>query len=119
MITSQKKFFFQLKTVGLEWLSTKWLRLLSLYLNNQIQCSLVFRCPSCENIPDIECSLASMVNVMFFFGSKIFTTGFFSIITLNISKAFCCFSDQINSAFFYLKFENCSVKSVYFGTYRL
>ena len=75
--------------------------------------------PSCDNIPDIEHSLASLVKVMSFFRSKIFTTGFFAIITFNLSKAFCCFSDQINSTFFFLKFANGSVRSVCFGTYCL
>ena len=78
----------------------------------------IIGCPS-DNIPDIECSLASEANVMSFFGSKIFTTDFFATITFNLSKAFHCFSDQINSTFFFLKFANSSVKSVYFGTYCL
>ena len=79
----------------------------------------IIGCPSCDNIPDIECSLASVVNVMSFFGVKIFTTGFFAIIIFILPKAFCYFSDQINSTFFFLKFANGSIKSVYFGTYRL
>ena len=36
---------------------------------------------------------------MCFFGSKIFTTGFFAIITFNLSKAFRCFSGLRNSTF--------------------
>ena len=79
----------------------------------------IIGCPSCDNILDIECSLASVVNVLSFFGSKIFSTSFFVMITFNLSKAFYRFSDQIISTFFFLKFANCSVKSVYFGTYRL
>ena len=79
----------------------------------------IIGCPSCDNIPDIECSFASVVNIKSFFWSKIFDTGFFTIITFNLSKAFFCFSDQINSTFFFLKFANSSVESVYFGTYRL
>ena len=71
--------------------------------------------PSCDNIANIECSLATVVNVMSFFGSKMFTSGFFAIITFNLTKAFCCFSDLINSTFFFLRF----VKSVYFGTYHM
>ena len=62
---------------------------------------------------------ASVVNVMFLFGSKIFTADFFAVITFNLSKYFCRFSDQKNSTFLFLKFANGSVKSVYFGTYRL
>ena len=39
----------------------------------------IIGCHSCDNIPDIECSLAPVVNIMSFFGSKIITTGFFTI----------------------------------------
>ena len=64
---------------------------------NSVFVSLLYKyitgCPTCDDITDIECSLASVVNVMSFFGSKTFTTGFFIIITFNLSKAFCCFSD--------------------------
>ena len=77
----------------------------------------VIGCPSCDNIPDIECSLAFVVDVMPFFGSKFFSTDFFAIITFNLSKAFCCSSNQINSTFFFLKSASGSVRSVYFGTY--
>ena len=79
----------------------------------------IIRCPSSDNISDTECSLASAVNVMSFFGLKIFTTGFFAIITFNLFKAFCCFFDQINSIFFFLKFVKGSIKSVYCAIYYL
>ena len=47
-----------------EWLNSVFVSLLDNY---------IIGCPLCDNIPDIECSLASVVNVMSFFGSKIFS----------------------------------------------
>ena len=102
MITSQKKFFFPVEN--------------SVFISLE---KYIIGCPSCGNIPHIECLLATVVNVMSFCGSTIFTTDFFAIITFNLSKAFCCFSNQINSKFFFLKSTNVSVKSVYFHTYCL
>ena len=107
MITSQKNFFPFKNSRSLVVVHTLAKASFSIFeLLNSVFVSLldkyIIGCPSCDNIPDIECSLASVVNVMSFFGSKIFTTGFFATITFNLSKAFCCFSEQINSAFFFL-----------------
>ena len=83
IITSQK-YFFPIENCRL---STQWPRLFfSIFeLLNSVFVSLldkyVIRRPSCDNVPDIECLLASVVNVMSFFGSKKFTTSFFAIIT--------------------------------------
>ena len=118
MITSQTKFF-PLKIFELSCLSTQWPMLLSL---NSVFVNLldqyIIRYPSCDNIPDTEGSLAPLVNVMFFFGSKTFITGFFPKITFNLSKAFCCFSYHVNSTFYFLKFANGPFKFVHFGTFR-
>ena len=91
-----KEIFFQLKIAGL---STQWSMLLSyIWIIKYVFVSLLNRhitgCPSCDNIPDIECSLVSMVNVISFFESKIFTHGFFAMITFNLLKAFCYSSDH-------------------------
>ena len=68
MITSQKNFFPIQNCRALMIVHTMANASFSIFEKlNSVFVSLLIGCP-CDNIPDIECSFTSVVNVMCFFG---------------------------------------------------
>ena len=120
MITSQKNFFFPIKYSRVQLVVHTIANVsFSIFeLSNSVFVSpldkYIIGCSSRDDIPDIECSLVSVVDVMSFYGSKMFPSAFFAIITLIYQKFLLYLRpDKFNIHLFLI------CRSVNFGTYRL
>ena len=78
----------------------------------------IIRCHNCDNSLDVECSLASFVTVCPFLDQKFSLLVSLPWLLLIYEKLFVVSLTRYNLTYFFLKFSNSSVRSVYFNTYR-